>query len=198
MRRYYIFSFGGPAIISLVTGALQLAYTPEEAPFVHPDIGVSCMIGQNLPRFLYFHLIILILLIINAVFYCLMVFKFTCGIWKSDFFGKCQMRNFTVFVDLVFVMGTHWISESVTFFVGWLFPHSWNHPLIVTLNSINWFSGVFILLLFLSKKDNKNLVRSIFCQDDDNLSYYDLAGTFSTQLSDKEEIFKVTNKRESF
>ena len=36
MRRYYIFSFGGPAIISLVTGALQLAYTPEEAPFVHP------------------------------------------------------------------------------------------------------------------------------------------------------------------
>jgi len=198
MRRYYIFSFGGPAIVSLVTGALQLAYTPEEAPFVHPNIGVSCMIGEYLPRFLYFHLIILILLIINAVFFCLMVFNFTCGIWKSDFLGKCQKRNFTVFVELVFVMGIHWISESVSFFVNWLSPNNWNHPLIVTLNSINWFSGVFILLLFLSKNNNKNLVRSIFCQEDDNLSYYDLAGTFSTQLSAKEEVFNITNKRESF
>jgi len=198
MRRYYIFSFVGPAIVSLVTGTLQLAFTPEEAQYVHPNIGASCMIGQYLPRFLYFHLIILALLIINAVFYCLVVFKFTCGIWKSDSFGKGQMRNFTVFVELVFVMGIHWMSESADFFVAWLLPNYRNHPLIVTLNSINWFSGVFILLLFFSKTSNKNLVRNISCQDEDNLSYYDLAGTFSTQLSDKEEIFKVTNKREAF
>ena len=35
MRRYYIFSLGSPAIISLVTRALQFAYTPEEAPYIH-------------------------------------------------------------------------------------------------------------------------------------------------------------------
>ena len=36
LRRYYIFSLGGPAIISLVTSALQFAYTPEEASYIHP------------------------------------------------------------------------------------------------------------------------------------------------------------------
>jgi len=197
MRRYYIFSLGTPAIISIVTCAMQLAYNPGETD-LYPSIGVSCMIGQYLPRFIYFHAIIITLLIINAIFYCLMVFKFSCGIWKSDSFGKCQMRNFNIFIELVFVMGIHWISESVDFFVGWKFPDVWDHPLIVTLNSINWFSGVFILILFFSKSNNRNLVRSISCKDDDNLSYYDLAGTFSTQLSDKEETFKITKKIEKF
>ena len=35
IRQYYMFSLGSPAIISLVTGALQFAYTPEEAPYIH-------------------------------------------------------------------------------------------------------------------------------------------------------------------
>ena len=36
IRCYYIFSLGGPAIISFVTGVIQLSFTPEELPYFHP------------------------------------------------------------------------------------------------------------------------------------------------------------------
>lgn len=191
MKCYYVLSFVCPMIVSIVTGIMQLAFDQEESTFVHPSIGVSCMIGQYLPRFFYFHMIILILLCINAVFYLLTVFKFTCGIWKEDKFGKCQMRNLRVFLELFFIMGINWISESVSFFIGWKFKENWDHPLIVFINSINWIIGVLILLIFCSKSTNRNLVRNLFCQDREDLEYYNLARTFSTQLSDKEETFRV-------
>ena len=51
-----------------------------------------------------------ILLVINLVFFCLIVFSFICGIWKSGFLGKSQMTKYIVFVELVFVMGIIWIA----------------------------------------------------------------------------------------
>ena len=126
----------------------------------------------------------------NEEFYCV-CWTCVCDGDSLDVRGECSSLDFRSSFPLFFF-------QSADFFVAWLLPNYRNHPLIVTLNSINWFSGVFILLLFFSKTNNKNLMRSICCQDEDNLSYYDLAGTFSTQLSDKEEIFKVTNKREAF
>ena len=176
MKCYHILLFVCPLIVSIVTCIMQLALDQEHSTFVHPSIGVSCMLGQYQPRFFYFHMIILILLCINGVFYLLMVFKFTCGIWKEDNFGKCQMRNLRVFLELFFIMGINWASKSVSFFIAWQYRENWDHPLIVFINSINWFISVFILLIFCSKSTNRNL---------EDLEYYSLARTFSTQLSDK-------------
>ena len=71
----------------------------------------SCFFKQDLPQFLYFHLILLILLGINFVFYILMVYKFTCGVWRDNQFEKSQMRNCRVLTELVFLMGINWVSE---------------------------------------------------------------------------------------
>eukprot|EP00091_Calanus_sinicus_P023528 TRINITY_DN7995_c0_g1_i4.p2 TRINITY_DN7995_c0_g1~~TRINITY_DN7995_c0_g1_i4.p2 ORF type:complete len:106 (+),score=21.74 TRINITY_DN7995_c0_g1_i4:833-1150(+) len=101
------------------------------------------------------------------------------------------MRNLRVFLELFFIMGINWISESVSFFVGWNFKENWDHPMIILIDSINWFIGVLILLIFCSKSTNRNLVRNVVCQNREDLEYYNLARTFSTQLSDKEETFRV-------
>eukprot|EP00092_Neocalanus_flemingeri_P008481 GFUD01009138.1.p1 GENE.GFUD01009138.1~~GFUD01009138.1.p1 ORF type:complete len:554 (+),score=92.28 GFUD01009138.1:111-1772(+) len=191
IKCFYFLSFGCPLIVTIVTWILQLATDPEDSSYIHPRIGVSCMLGQYQPQFLYFHLIILVLLSINGVFYCLMVFKFTCGIWSEDSFGKTQMRNFRVFLELVFIMGINWISEIVVFFVGWKAQYYWDHPLLVFVSSINWLIGIFILLLFCSKSTNRNLVRNLLFQSREDPDYYNLARTFSTQLSDKDETFRV-------
>jgi len=188
---FYAFSFGSPMVVTAVTGILQFARDPAVSSYIHPSIGVSCMLGQYLPRFIYFHFIILVLLVLNGVFYCLMVFKFTCGIWKEDSFCKTQMRNFRVFLELVFLMGINWISECVSFFVGWQDKENWDHVLLVFFTSINGLIGVFILLLFCYKSTNRGLVKNLFCQYGEDPEYYNLARTFSTQLSDKDETFRV-------
>ena len=36
MRCYYLFSLGGPAVISFLTGVIQFALTPEDFPYFHP------------------------------------------------------------------------------------------------------------------------------------------------------------------
>ena len=69
------------------------------------------MIGQYLPRFLYWHLIIFILLCINCVLYCSVVFNYTCGIWKQFSYGTNRLRNFRILVELIFLMGINWFSE---------------------------------------------------------------------------------------
>ena len=93
------------------------------------------MIGQYLPQFLYWHLIILILLCVNCVFYCSVVFNFTCGIWKQCSYGTNQLRNFRILLELIFLMGINWFSEvrqtfttfllniDFLFFSGYYFFH---------------------------------------------------------------------------
>ena len=79
----------------------------------------------------------------------------------------------------------------MVFFVGWKYKDDWDHPLLVFISSINWAMGIFILVLFCSKSTNRNLVRNLILQHGEDPEYYNLARTFSTQLSDKDETFRV-------
>ena len=45
-----------------------------------------------------------------------MVFNLTGGVWKLELFGKYQMKNFTVLVELLFVMGIDWIIQVRNFY----------------------------------------------------------------------------------
>ena len=78
-------------------------------------------------------------------------------------------------------------TESVSFFVGWQDKENWDHVLLVFFTSINGLIGVFILLLFCYKSTNRGLVKNLFCQYGEDPEYYNLARTFSTQLSDTDE-----------
>ena len=79
----------------------------------------------------------------------------------------------------------------MVFFVGWKDKENWDHPLLVFISSINWVMGILMLVLFCSKSTNRNLVRNLILQHGEDPEYYNLARTFSTQLSDKDETFRV-------
>jgi len=175
MKLLYGFSMGCPFVITFVTGVLQFVEEPEYSPYIHPSIGVACMIDQYLPRFLYWNLIIFILLCVNCVFYCLVVFK-QC---RS---GTNQLRNFRILVELIFLMGINWFSEVISFFIGWQYPTYWDHPLLTLINSVNWIIGVILLLAFCCKVSNRNHIRKYFLgEEKDN----DTGRTFDTQLSNQ-------------
>jgi len=181
MKLLYGFSVGCPFLITFVTAVLQFVEKPENSPYIHPSIGVACMIGQYLPRFLYWHLIIFILLCVNCVFYCLVVFNFTCGIWKQCSYGTNQLRNFRILLELIFLMGINWFSEVISFVIEWQYPSYWDHPLLALINSVNWIIGVILLLAFCCKVNNRNLIRKIFLGEERDI---DTGRTFNTQLSD--------------
>jgi len=184
MKLLYGFSFGGPFLITFVTAVLQFIEKSENSPYIHPSIGVACMIGQYLPQFLYWHLIILILLCVNCVFYCSVVFNFTCGIWKQCSYGTNQLRNFRILLELIFPMGINWFSEVITFFIGWQYPAYWDHPLLILINSVNWIIGVILLLAFCWKLNNRNLIRKIFLGEESDIGS---GRTFNTQLSESNQ-----------
>jgi len=185
MRRYYIVSLGVPAIIAFVTGAIQFAFSPEALPYIHPRFNpCTGVMGTRTSLFIYFQLIIYTLVAINIFFYCHMAFNFTCGIWKSDLFGKYQLRNLAVLVELLVVMGIfNVIFNSVNIFyfnvIRQQLPDSLHSQLNFTILFFNNLRGVFILLLFFLKSNNRNLVKT---------TYNNLAGTSSTHLSQKKEI----------
>jgi len=193
MKILYGFSMGCPFVITFVTAVLQIVEEPENSPYIHPSIGVSCMIGQYLPLFLYWHLIIFILLCVNCVFYCLVVYNFTFGIWKQCSYGTNQLRNFRILVELIFLMGINWFSEVIYFFIEWQYPAYWDHPLLTLIISFNWIIGVILLLAFCCKVNNRNLIRKIFLgEEKDN----DTGRTFNTQLSDSNQSSKELIQQE--
>ena len=105
-------SFGLPFLFLLVTLLLQ-KFADKSLPF-HPNLQKSCSLNMFLPLFLFFHLPLLLLLLLNLVFYALLVFKFSCGIWSSsipDDSNSINWRNFKVVLELFVFMGIYWLPE---------------------------------------------------------------------------------------
>ena len=72
--------------------------------------SISCSLAQYLPQFLYFHLIIIILLITNIVMFCCFLVQFNCGVWR-DCLTHASVRNYKIAAELFFLMGINWITE---------------------------------------------------------------------------------------
>jgi len=158
MKGYYLFSLGGPGIITLVTGVLQFVSTPEKPEYIHPNFHTDCWTPPvaRIRHVIYFQLYAFSLLFINVIFYCLMILNFTCGIWKSNFFGKRQRRNFTVLLELLFLMGIAWIPQVNSVIFKLIPSWNWNKT---TTHCIIRLTGVFSLLDFLFKSSNRSLLK---------------------------------------
>lgn len=159
-------SFGLPFLLLLVTLLLQKFADPALA--FHPNLQKSCSLDMFLPLFLFFHLPLLLLLLLNLVFYALLVFKFSCGIWASsiqDDSNSINWRNFKVVLELFFFMGIYWLPESVGFFIHWFDSRNWNHPAVTFFQHLNQLTGVMILAAFVSKRKNRELVQDMLLPD---------------------------------
>ena len=109
-------SFGLPFLLLLVTLLIQ-KFGDQSLDF-HPNLQKSCSLNQFLPLFLFFHLPLLLLLLLNLVFYALLVFKFSCGIWASSIQDDSDhaWRNLKVVLELFVFMGIYWLPEVRTTF----------------------------------------------------------------------------------
>ena len=111
-------SFGLPFILLLVTLLIQ-KFGDQSLDF-HPNLQKSCSLNQFLPLFLFFHLPLLLLLLLNLVFYALLVFKFSCGIWASSLQDDSDqaLRNLKFVLELFVFMGIYWLHEVRTTFAA--------------------------------------------------------------------------------
>jgi len=155
-------SFGLPFLLLLVTLLLQKLADPSQV--FHPNLQKSCSLDMFLPLFLFFHLPLLLLLLLNLIFYALLVFKFSCGIWASgiqDDSNSVNWRNFKVVLELFVFMGIYWLLESVGFFIHWFDSKNWDHPAVTFFQHLNQLTGVMILAAFVSKRKNRELVQEM-------------------------------------
>ena len=87
----------------------------------------------------------------------------------------------------------HILLQSVNFFIGWHAPQYWDSPFLVFFNIINWSTGIFMLVLCLSKKVNRKLLKSCVKE---KVEEYDSRRTVSTQVSTREEGYELTSSND--
>merc|ERR1719483_583817 len=94
------------------------------------------------------------------------------------------LANIKVCIQFFFVMGITWLADILSFFVEWLVPRSWSHPALLVVNSINWGSGVIILMLFVSKSSNRDLLKNYLTPSTSQENIYEgLQATVSTHVA---------------
>jgi len=163
----------------------------------HPNLQKSCSLNMFLPLFLFFHLPLLLLLLLNLVFYALLVFKFSCGIWASgiqDDSNSINWRNFKVVLELFVFMGIYWLPESIGFFIHWFDSENWDHPAVTFFQHLNQLTGVMILAAFVSKRKNRELVQDMLLPEQGEVEYPSGSTTetnFSTTRNSSTSISKL-------
>ena len=170
MRVLQVLAFTVPAAATLATLLAQLLLSPKSGATFHPNIGAtsSCFLGQHLPQLLYFQAPVLLLLLSNTCFYCRVIYQLTAGIFTCD--GE-SFRNIRISLEFLFVMGINWIAEvppfpssssnppqGATFLVSWLAAPYRHHPLLLLLQALNQLSGLLLLLVFLGRQQNRQLL----------------------------------------
>ena len=107
------------------------------------------------------------------------------------------VQTYGIFVEFLFLMGVNWTSEvskyiqilllnsrltfqSASFFVKWLDPENWDHPILLWLEIVNWSIGIILFILFIRKQSNRSLVLDLIRSGDgDSVTLR----TYSSQLS---------------
>jgi len=184
---YYSISIICPTMITIITMVLQLYTVPEQAHYIHPNIGEkACQLGEGLPQFIYFHLTIIILLTFNFLLFLATVCVLYLGPWRlcgasrSPVSSVTCLQTYGIFVEFLFLMGVNWTSESASFFVKWLDPENWDHPILLWLEIVNWSIGIILFILFIRKQSNRSLVLDLIRSGDgDSVTLR----TYSSQLS---------------
>jgi len=174
---YYCISIICPTIITIITLILQTISTPEDANYIHPKIGEnSCQLGEPEAQFYYFHLVIIILLGLNVLLFMAMITVLIQGPWQlcrgssNTPPSMSVLQVYRIFLELFFLMGVNWISESASFFVQWLSPTNWNHKSLFILEIINWSIGIILFILFFCKENNRYLVMEFIFPDSESKS----------------------------
>ena len=156
---HYYFTWRGPRLSNKLILMQRTSKSEEYCRRQKKRLGGSKVLCKILPLFLFFHLPLLLLLLLNLAFYTLLVFKFSCGISSSrrlqnptpDDSNSINWRNFKVVIELFVFMGIYWLPEvccsnfppknfllqSVGFFIHWFDSENWDHPAVTFFQHLN-------------------------------------------------------------
>jgi len=160
---YYTVSILGPAIITLVTMILQFVDNQDEAGYIHPSLckGGAVFASSPLPRFLYFHLVIISGSVFNFLLFLAMINKLIKGPWNllgkelvQTSMSMSPIEPYRIFLELFFIMGVDRIAWGAYQIVDWVHP---GHPILFLLQIVPKGNGVFLFIFFICKASNREL-----------------------------------------
>ena len=144
--KYTAYAVGVPCLVTAVTAVVE--FLPESYEGVRPNFGTrACYFDTKLANFVFFHLLMIIMQVSNAIFFILTI-KALYTTWRKA--RKLQQRSkrsqksteqVKVILKLFVVMGVTWLSELIYFMVGWIFGRDIVWKFFIINDFINFSQG---------------------------------------------------------
>ncbi|XP_071446802.1 G-protein coupled receptor Mth2-like [Hetaerina americana] len=156
---YIVYSWGTPFVIILVTAIMEF-YPGISDDYIKPEFKKTCWFEKYSSRLAYFIATVGVLVLCNVVLFILTAFNIhkvnreTSILHRGNSTKNNEDKNrMKLYIKLSIVMGVSWILEIVSYLIGgskciWLFT-----------DTVNTLQGVFIFLIFVWKKNVKDLMK---------------------------------------
>lgn len=146
-KKYAIFSWGCPLIVTLVTLVIQHLPSEWTKSIIRPDIGVTqCYFGSKKAELFYFHIINAPILLANLMFFLLFLWNMTCGTWANHdgeyAMSQQNKKKVRAVIKLFFVLGITWIAEIVSWGLEWAYGPEKVYKEVFVFQLINALQGL--------------------------------------------------------
>jgi len=155
-----LYGQGIPILLTIILALID-RYGACNGSIILPNIAkYNCFIGTDdtvpflqSPKFLYFFLIVLILVIINIICF------FHTGVFLTKQHAEAKsikktksMKHLKLIMSLFFIMGVPWILDVISFFIGKGEHDQRIQNIEIVLDLVNLMSGLLIFIIFVCKK----------------------------------------------
>ena len=161
---FNLFSWGAPALVSMVTVFIHF-FADDDSIIITPGFGEdTCFFSSYLARLVYLHGIIATLLLINLIFFLLSAYNLLFGLWSSrdgDTGSVERSRQMLlVVVELFLVMGLTWLAEVVSLIINWRRGAAYSGVEIIIFDIINSLQGLLIFIVLVCKPRMRSKIRA--------------------------------------
>ncbi|XP_046390124.1 probable G-protein coupled receptor Mth-like 3 [Ischnura elegans] len=157
---YILYAWGIPFLIIIVTAIMEFHPAVESGKFLKPEFKTTCWFFTRSSRIAYFNAPVGVLVICNIILFALTAFNIykvnretsilQRGSSSRNREDKIRMK---LYIKLSVVMGASWVLEIASYIAGvskciWLLT-----------DTVNTLQGVFIFLIFVCKRNVKEIMR---------------------------------------
>ncbi|KAK7027385.1 hypothetical protein SK128_013599 [Halocaridina rubra] len=147
-RLYSLYSWGCPLVIAIVSVIIESL--PEDIDVIRPGFGESrCWFVDNKSLWVYFYGFVLVLVIINIIFFVDVAY-FLIVNHIDSVLQRTQQKNrerMWLYVKLFIVMGVTWLAEVISWQIGTC--EAW-----MVFDFVNALQGFLIFLIFTYNKNH--------------------------------------------
>ncbi len=160
---YFLYATGLPLVISAITAIIEFSQLVDDDNQLKPDFGSrKCFFDQDkkLSNFVFFYLPLLLIQIVNLVFFTITVTKLI-QTWRES--RRLRVHNSSanvnsniyshsfVVVKVFLIMGISWLFEFLSFLAEWLWDHDKALKLSYFSDMVNLLQGLLIFIVLICK-----------------------------------------------